>query len=64
MDKKNNIKTISNKNLECDTMAIKHYNRFQGFIRYDIEERDLQEQKIILEQIIKAATDMLDKLDK
>lgn len=66
MENKNNIKkisTISNKKMEGDTMAIKHYNRFQGFIRYDIEERDSQEQKIILEQIIKVATDMLNKLE-
>ena len=41
----------------------KHYNRMKGFLTYDIEERDLQEQKIILEEVIKTATDMLEELE-
>lgn len=41
----------------------KHYNRMKGFLKYDIEERDLKEQKIILEEVIKTATDMLKELE-
>lgn len=44
-------------------LAVKHYNRMKGFLQYDIEERDKQEQRIILEQVIKVATDMLKKLE-
>ncbi|MCH5138521.1 hypothetical protein JMF89_15120 [Clostridiaceae bacterium UIB06] len=42
----------------------KHYMRFEGFIRYDIQEREQQEQKIILEEIIKVATDILKEINE
>ena len=41
----------------------KHYNRMKGFLRYDIEERDKAEQRIILQQVMKVATDMLEELE-
>lgn len=41
----------------------KHYNRMEGFLRYDIELRDLEEQKIILEEVQKVAKDMLKELE-
>ena len=41
----------------------KHYNRMEGFLRYDIELRDLEEQKIILEEVQKVAKDMLKQLE-
>lgn len=44
-------------------LAIKHYNRMKGFLKYDIDERDIEEQKIILSQVIKAAHDMLEQLE-
>ena len=37
----------------------KHYKRMKSFLNYDIEERDLQEQRIILEEIQNVAKDML-----
>jgi hypothetical protein len=40
----------------------KHYKRINGFLQYDIEERDIEEQKIILEQTIKVGQDMLKSL--
>jgi len=57
---------MSEKNINrkvIDEMAIKHYNRFKGFLIYDIEERDIKEQKIILEQVQKVAHDMLKELE-
>lgn len=56
------VKVMQNNKLEL-AMAIKHYNRMKGFITYDIEERDKQEQRIILKQVIKVATDMLKELE-
>lgn len=41
----------------------KHYNRMEGFLKYDIEERDTEEQKIILQEVIKVATNMLKDLE-
>lgn len=41
----------------------KHYNRMKGLLTYDIEERELEEQKIILEQVKKVAEDMLKELE-
>ncbi|NMM61178.1 hypothetical protein HBE96_00355 [Clostridium sp. P21] len=41
----------------------KHYNRFEKFVTYDIEEREIDEQKIILEEIIRVANDMLKELN-
>lgn len=55
--------TYNDKKMEEKEMATKHYNRIAGFLHYDIEERDLMEQKTILEQTIKVAKDMLDKLE-
>ncbi len=40
----------------------KHYKRMKGFLFYDIEEREIQEQIIILEQTINAATKLLEKI--
>lgn len=74
MENKNNIKTISNNikniknikksnnNMEGDLMS-KHYNRMKGFLQYDIEERDTSEKRIILDQVIKVAKNMLDELE-
>lgn len=52
-------KLISNNN----KIRQKHYNRMKGFLQYDIEERDIQEQKIILEEVIKVAKSMLKELE-
>ena len=41
----------------------KHYERMKGFLTYDIEERDIEEQKIILQEVIKVATNMLKDLE-
>lgn len=41
----------------------KHYARMKGFLQYDIEERDTSEKIIILEEVIKTATDMLRELE-
>lgn len=41
----------------------KHYKRIKGFLQYDIEERTVEEQKIILEQTIKVGQDMLKSLE-
>ena len=71
MENKNNIKTISNNIkksnnnkliMEGDLMS-KHYNRMKGFLTYDIEERDTSAKRIILDQVIKAARDILKELD-
>jgi hypothetical protein len=44
-------------------MGNKHYNRMKGFLRYDIEERNIEEQKEILEQTIKVCNDMLKAME-
>lgn len=49
--------------MDKDNIRQKHYNRMEGFLKYDIEERDLEEQKIILEQVIEVANDMLKQLE-
>ena len=60
---------MKNKNFENESrkvineMATKHYNRMKGFLRYDIEERDIEEQRVILEQTIKVAQDMLESIE-
>ena len=46
---------------EIKEMKRKHYARMKGFLTYDIEERELIEQKIILEQCIKACEELLQK---
>ena len=47
----------------CKELKEKHYNRMKGLLTYDIEERELEEQKIILEQVKKVADDMLKELE-
>lgn len=49
--------------MDKKNMEQKHYNRMLGFFTYDIEERSLEEQKIILEQIQNVAKDMLKELE-
>lgn len=46
-----------------EEMGAKHYFRLKGFLKFNIEERELEEQKIILEQAIKVAMDILKDLE-
>lgn len=46
------------------TLEQKHYKRIKGFLTYDIEDRTEQEQKIILEQTVKVAHEMLQERSK
>lgn len=41
------------------TLEQKHYKRIKGFLTYDIEDRTEEEQKIILQQTIIVAQEML-----
>ena len=49
------------KKKEIDSMRKLHYARMKGFLTYDIECEDLTEQKIILEECIRACQDLLKK---
>lgn len=49
--------------MDNELIRQKHYARMKGFLTYDIEERDKAEQRIILEEVIKTATDMLEELE-
>ena len=63
---------MSNKNQEIIKAEInkekitggKHYNRFKGFITYDIEERPIEEQIEILKAIQVISTDMLEEIQE
>jgi hypothetical protein len=43
------------------TQRTNHYNRFKGVISYDLESREIEEQKEILKTIIEVAKDMLEE---
>ena len=50
-----------NKNFELEN---RHYNRLQGFLKYDIEGRNPEEQKIVLEQVRIVVDDILNSINK
>ena len=61
---RNKITDLERNETHLKQQEVKHYNRFKGFLTYDIEEREIDEQILILEQVQKVSADMLDELRK
>ncbi|MCD3252420.1 hypothetical protein [Clostridium botulinum] len=52
-----------NSDKEQEDTYDKHYNRIKGFLEYDIEQRDLKEQKEILKATIQVANELKEELE-